>query len=145
MEVWFGISGFLNYLRILFHLQKFYSNKGNQTMTLHESWAGEKFQGYKHDLILWYNKLWKFLLWQRNQFSSFPTQLYHLSWRVHIYCDHINLQTVHICCQVIISFFRWFTHTFKWWHCFRDGLHLLLSDRIILHHHFSKLTANNLA
>jgi len=98
---------------------------------MHESWVGGKFQGYKHDLILWYNRLGKFLLWQRNQFSSFPTQLHHFSWRVHIYCDHTNLQTVHICCQVIISFFRWFTHTVKWHH-FRDGSCLLSSDHIIL-------------
>jgi hypothetical protein len=35
MGVWFGISGFLNYLRILFHLQKFY-DKGNPTMTIHK-------------------------------------------------------------------------------------------------------------
>jgi len=145
MGVWFGVSGFLNYLMILFHLQNFYTDKGNHTMTMHESWVGENFKGYKHDLILCYNKLWKFLLWQRNQFSSFPTQLHNFSWRVHIYCDHINLQTVHARCQVIISFFRWFTHTVKWWHHFRDDSHLPSSDHIIHYHHCSKLTANNLA
>jgi hypothetical protein len=61
----------------------------------------------------------------------FPTQLHHFSWRVHTYCNHINLQTVHICCQAIISFFRWFTHTVKWHH-FQDGSCLLSSDHIIL-------------